>query len=253
MVQMSLGLIETIGLTAAIEAADVAVKTANVRLVGYELTRGAGMTTVKIEGDVGAVKAAVSAAEAAAAKVGKVVGAHVIPRPACGLETMIRNGETVGEEPAADSSDENGGDAEPTEEKPTEPAEAEKPAQLAAEAPAEPAAAEKPAQLAAEAPTEPAAEKTPAEPTEETPVESAEEKPTESVEAETPAQLAVKTPAEPTEETPVESAAEKPAEPAEAKKPKTRARGTKGTRKGRGARTMPKPEKAPPKPDDPME
>lgn len=104
MAQMSLGLIETIGLTAAIEAADTAVKAANVRLVGYELARGSGMTTVKIEGDVGAVKAAVSAASAAAARVGKIVGAHVIARPAEELSVLICNGDTVGYEiPAAAS------------------------------------------------------------------------------------------------------------------------------------------------------
>ena len=101
MIQMSLGLIETIGLAAAIEAADTAVKSANVRLVGYELARGAGMTTVKIEGDVGAVKAAVSAAAASAAKVGKVVSAHVIARPSDELGGMIRSEDTVGNQRAA--------------------------------------------------------------------------------------------------------------------------------------------------------
>ena len=102
MIQMSLGLIETIGLAAAIEAADAAVKSANVRLVGYELARGAGMTTVKIEGDVGAVKAAVSAAAASASKVGKVVSAHVIARPVDELGEMIRSADTVGNQRVAD-------------------------------------------------------------------------------------------------------------------------------------------------------
>ena len=96
MIQMSLGLIETVGLAAAIEAADAAVKSANVRLIGYELARGSGMTTVKIEGDVGAVKAAVSAAAASAARVGKVVSAHVIARPSGELGGMIRSADTVG-------------------------------------------------------------------------------------------------------------------------------------------------------------
>lgn len=94
--QISLGLIETIGLVAAIEAADTAVKSANVTLVGYELAKGSGMTTVKIEGDVGAVKSAVSAAAASAAKVGRVVSTHVISRPADGMGKMIRNSYTVG-------------------------------------------------------------------------------------------------------------------------------------------------------------
>ncbi len=105
---MSLGLIETVGLVAAVEAADAAVKSANVTLVGYELARGSGMATVKVEGDVGAVNAAVSAAKAAAAKIGRVVGTRVIARPSSYLETMVRNADTVGagippqaEEPAA--------------------------------------------------------------------------------------------------------------------------------------------------------
>ena len=67
--QKSLGLIETQGLAGGIEAADAAVKSANVELIGYELTRGGGWTTVKIQGDVGAVKAAVDAARIAAGKV----------------------------------------------------------------------------------------------------------------------------------------------------------------------------------------
>jgi microcompartment protein CcmL/EutN len=92
----ALGFIETIGLTAAIEAADSAVKSANVRLLGYELAGGDGMAAVKIEGDVGAVKAAVKAAEAAAAKIGRVVSTHVIPRPAEGTERITRSRETIG-------------------------------------------------------------------------------------------------------------------------------------------------------------
>lgn len=96
MIQMSLGLIETIGLVAAVEAADAAVKSANVRLVGYERAKGSGMITVKIEGEVGAVKAAVSAAAASAAKVGKVVSTLVIARPSGELEGMIRSSDTVG-------------------------------------------------------------------------------------------------------------------------------------------------------------
>lgn len=80
MEKRSLGLIETWGYTAAIEAADAGTKAANVTLLGYEVTL-AGLVTVKFQGDVGAVKAAVSAASAAAEKVGKVVTVHVIPRP----------------------------------------------------------------------------------------------------------------------------------------------------------------------------
>jgi microcompartment protein CcmL/EutN len=86
----ALGCIETIGLAAAVEAADSAVKAANVRLIGCELTDGDGMITVKIEGDVGAVKAAVSSAATAAGRIGTVVSTHVIPRPAGGTEKMAR-------------------------------------------------------------------------------------------------------------------------------------------------------------------
>lgn len=75
-----MGLIETRGLVAAIEAADAMVKAANVRLVGKEKI-GGGFVTVMVRGDVGAVKAATDAGAAAAKKVGEVVSVHVIPRP----------------------------------------------------------------------------------------------------------------------------------------------------------------------------
>jgi microcompartment protein CcmL/EutN len=94
----SLGIIETEGLVAAIEAADSAVKAANVELIGYEHARGRGLSAVKVSGDVGAVKAAVEAGRAAAAVlVGEdKVFTLVIPRPATDLELMIDNGDTVG-------------------------------------------------------------------------------------------------------------------------------------------------------------
>lgn len=101
MLQESLGLIETIGLTAAVAAADAAVKSANVTLVGYELANGDGMTVVKVRGDVGAVKAAVSAAAAEAGRVGTVVSTSVIARPAAGLGKIVESGATVGLEPPA--------------------------------------------------------------------------------------------------------------------------------------------------------
>lgn len=99
MSQKSLGLIETYGLLAGVEAADAAVKSANVELVGYELSKGSGMTTIKVEGDVGAVKAAIQAAQVAAEKVGKVAAVRVIARPAAGIEMLVRNGDTVGYQP----------------------------------------------------------------------------------------------------------------------------------------------------------
>jgi ethanolamine utilization protein EutM len=76
----SLGLVETHGLVAATEAADAMVKAANVRLVGRQQP-GGGLITVIVEGDVGAVSAAVAAGRAAAEAVGTVVSTHVIPRP----------------------------------------------------------------------------------------------------------------------------------------------------------------------------
>ena len=115
--QRSLGLIETYGLLPAVEAADAAMKSANVELVGYEFAKGSGMTVVKVEGDVGAVKAAIAAASMAASKVGKVAATRVIPRPATGLEVMVRNGDTKGytppEPPAPTSPDESGPEPDP--------------------------------------------------------------------------------------------------------------------------------------------
>lgn len=89
MTYQALGLIETVGLPTAIEAADAAVKSANVSLLGYEKTRGSGLITVKLRGDVGAVKAAVEAGVAAASRVGKVFSSHVIPRPHDETDSLI--------------------------------------------------------------------------------------------------------------------------------------------------------------------
>ena len=82
------GFIETKGMVAAYEAADTMVKAANVTLVGKE-NIGAGMVTVVIEGDVGAVKAAVDAGVEAAQRVGEVVAAHVIARPQSEVEEIF--------------------------------------------------------------------------------------------------------------------------------------------------------------------
>ncbi len=75
----AIGLIETKGLVASIEALDAALKAANVKLVSKELAEG-GLVMITFEGDVGAVSAAVDAGVAAASKVGEVISAHVIPR-----------------------------------------------------------------------------------------------------------------------------------------------------------------------------
>ena len=90
----ALGLIETVGLTAAVEAADAAAKAADVQVVGYEVARG-GLVTVKVIGQVAAVQAAVGAGAAAAARVGTVRAVHVIPRPASGLEFMVQSPDNV--------------------------------------------------------------------------------------------------------------------------------------------------------------
>jgi ethanolamine utilization protein EutM len=81
MTAKALGVIETFGLIAAIEAADAAAKAANVTVLGYENARGGGRIAVKLAGDVGAVKAAVAAGSGAALRVGKLAGTLVIPRP----------------------------------------------------------------------------------------------------------------------------------------------------------------------------
>lgn len=101
MLKKALGLIETEGLACAIEAADTAVKSADVDLVGYELTKGGGLVTVKVTGEVSAVQAAVSSASAAAARIGSVYSTRVIPRPSPGLEMMVFTNETVGYEKQA--------------------------------------------------------------------------------------------------------------------------------------------------------
>lgn len=84
----ALGMIETKGLVAAIEAADTMVKAANVSIIGYEKI-GSGLVTVLVRGDVGAIKAATDAGAAAAQKVGEVISIHVIPRPHSDVEQMI--------------------------------------------------------------------------------------------------------------------------------------------------------------------
>lgn len=84
----ALGMIETRGLIAAIEAADAMVKAASVKLDSMEKI-GSGLVTVMVRGDVGAVKAAVEAGNVAANNVGEVVSCHVIPRPHTGVDKMI--------------------------------------------------------------------------------------------------------------------------------------------------------------------
>ena len=88
MAQEALGMIETRGLTAAIEAADAMVKAAEVTLVGTEKI-GSGLVSVMVRGDVGAVKAAVEAGGQAASTLGELVATHVIPRPHADVEKIL--------------------------------------------------------------------------------------------------------------------------------------------------------------------
>ena len=87
----ALGMVETRGLVAAIEAADAMVKAANVQLVGKEQV-GGGLVTVMVRGDVGAVKAATDAGASAAEKVGELISVHVIPRPHTEEDVILPKG-----------------------------------------------------------------------------------------------------------------------------------------------------------------
>ncbi len=88
MAQEALGMVETRGLVAAIEASDAMVKSADVTLVGTEKI-GSGLVTVMVRGDVGAVKAATEAGGAAAGRLGELVAVHVIPRPHADVEKIL--------------------------------------------------------------------------------------------------------------------------------------------------------------------
>jgi ethanolamine utilization protein EutM len=87
----AIGMIETRGLVAAIEAADAMLKAANVDLIGKQQI-GNGLVTVIVAGDVGAVKAATDAGAASAARVGEVVSVHVISRPGREIGPILTNG-----------------------------------------------------------------------------------------------------------------------------------------------------------------
>ena len=93
----ALGMVECMGMVAMIEAADAMVKSANVTLIGYEKI-DAGLVTAIVRGDVAAVRSAVDAGAAAAARVGTVVATHVIPRPHAEVDQgipVLRTGETT--------------------------------------------------------------------------------------------------------------------------------------------------------------
>ncbi len=84
----ALGMVETRGLVASIEAADAMCKAANVSLIGTEKI-GSGLVTVMVRGDVGAVKSSVEAGAANAAKLGELIATHVIPRPHNDVEMIL--------------------------------------------------------------------------------------------------------------------------------------------------------------------
>ena len=88
MSQEALGMVETRGLIAAIEAADAMCKAANVTLVGTEKI-GSGLVTIMVRGDVGAVKSAVEAGSNSASRLGELVATHVIPRPHTDVESIL--------------------------------------------------------------------------------------------------------------------------------------------------------------------
>jgi microcompartment protein CcmL/EutN len=202
MLTQALGLIETIGLAAAVEAADTATKSSNVRLIGYELTRGDGMVTIKIEGDVGAVKAAIQSAKISAEKVCGVYSTLIIPRPAKGIDAIVCSADTVGIAPVAVTEEAEAASEESVNEpSSTEETAGEEEVSITVEPPAveEPPIDEEPPpeELPAEEPPpegppaeEPPPEEPPPEepPAEEPPLEepSAEEQPTEEPSAEKP-------------------------------------------------------------------
>lgn len=86
--QEALGMVETRGLVAAIEAADTMLKAANVTLVGTEKI-GSGLVSVMVRGDVGAVKSAVESGAESAGRLGELVATHVIPRPHDDVEKIL--------------------------------------------------------------------------------------------------------------------------------------------------------------------
>ena len=86
----ALGLVEVRGLASAIHVADVMVKAANVHIIGLEKARGSGWMTVKVSGDVGAVQASVEAGAAEGLALQALISKLVIPRPADGLDKMLK-------------------------------------------------------------------------------------------------------------------------------------------------------------------
>lgn len=239
MSQKSIGLIETMGLAAGITAADAAVKSANVTLIGYEYSKGDGMCTVKVEGDVGAVKAAVAAGSKAAEAICGIKSVDVIARPADGIiAPLVKNKENVGGEyhlkTGIRPKGQSAGPVLVKRSKPEEKAEAEVEVVVEAEAPVVETPEETPVEeIKEETPVEETVdtEMTPEAPVKETPVE-AEEKEEEPKEA-----PAKETAAEVKEEVTEAEVESKPAE--EKADPslvvKSTSRGKRGGRKSKGS------------------
>ncbi len=213
-----LGFIETFGLAACVAAADAAVKSANVKLLGYEYAKGGGMCTVKVEGNVGACKAAIAAGKKAAEAVnGSLSGTKSVllkARPADGMrDLLVDNRETVGGEIAlAEGYRPKGDTKKPVLVKNWKPKTEPKAEVVTEEAP-EPPVVEEPKEeepTSEEPETEEVKEEAPVEepkaeePALETPVEEA---PVEEPKAEEPAKEA------PAEETPAEEAKPEETEP----------------------------------------
>lgn len=110
MANEALGMIETYGYIGAVEAADVCVKSANVKLLGCDFVKG-GLVTIHVTGDVGAVKASIDAAESAVKKFGSLISSHVIPRPGEGIEKILPNPKKY-DEPKKDYDEDNDSSSE---------------------------------------------------------------------------------------------------------------------------------------------
>src|ERR1051326_7950143 len=91
----ALGMVETKGLVALIEASDAMIKAANVQIIGWQKI-GSGLVTALVVGDVAALKAAVDAGAPAAGRIGEVVGVQVIPRPHEDVSNILPKGKTTG-------------------------------------------------------------------------------------------------------------------------------------------------------------
>ena len=178
----ALGMIVVYGMVPAIEALDASVKAANVSMVDVICVKG-GLVCTLVQGDVGAVKAAVDAGAAAAERIGKVLSIHVIPRPIESMKDMFEADpegsqkmaklKAEKQEEPEDPEDPQGPEG-PTEPEP-EPTEPEKTEEAEPEAPAESAEAEEPEDAAEEAKAEDAAE-----PEEDTETEAADKQKSDS-------------------------------------------------------------------------